>query len=216
MRMLKLDAKERDLKMSVDNIRKEGLLPVVVYGAKEETLSLTLVQAEFAKVWKEAGETSVITLSTPKGEKQVLIHEIQRGPVTNEPIHVDLYSVKKGQKVTVAVPLEFVGVAPAMKELSGNLVTVMHEIEIEAEPQNMPNSIEVDISLLVDFESHILVKDIKLASGLVAVTDAEETVALVAAAKEEEVIVEAVDLDSIDVEKKGKEEGEEEVEEKKS
>ena len=211
MSMFKLDAKERDLKVSVDNIRKEGLLPVVVYGAGEETLSLTLVLAEFIRVWKEAGETSVITLTFPNGEKQVLIHEIQRGPVTNEPIHVDLYSVKKGQKVTVSVPLVFVGESPAVKELSGNLVEVLHEIDIEAEPQNMPNSIEVDVVSLVDFDSHILVKDITLGSGLVAITGAEETVALVAASvEEEEEVAPVADLDSIDVEKKGKEETEEE------
>ena len=216
MSMLKLDAKERDLKVSVDKIRKEGLLPVVVYGSKEETLSLTVVLLEFIKVWKEAGETSVVTLTTPKGEKQILIHEIQLGPVSHEPIHADFYSIKKGQKVTVAVPLEFVGVSPAVKELGGNLVMVMHEIEVEGEPQNIPSSMDIDITSLVDYESRILVKDVSLPTGLIATASADETIALVVEAKEEEEPSVEVDMDSIDVEKKGKEEteGDGEAEEK--
>ena len=111
--------------------------------------------------------------------------------------------------VEVNIPINFVGVSEAVKTLGGSLVKVMHEIEVEAEASNLPHEIDVDISALVDFESRIHVKDIKLASGVTFVTDPEEVVALVAPSREEaeEEVVAPVDVSEIGLsEKKGKKE----------
>ena len=160
---------------------------------------------------KEAGESTVVVLSGIGNTKEALIHDVDVDPITGEPRHADFYIIEKGKAVVVRVPLEFEGSAPAIKELGGTLVKTLHEIEIEALPANLPHNIVVDISSLIDFDSQILAQDIKLPDGVTLVTALTEVVALASEAKEEEEETEETatpDLESIEVEKKGKEEAE--------
>ena len=212
--MLTLNTKERDVKIVPDVYRKQGLLPCVYYGPKEKPVSISVVKSEFLKVWKEAGESTVVVLNTGKAEIEVLIHDIAFDPVRNDVIHVDFYVLEKGKVVEVSVPLEFIGISKAVKDMSGTLVKVLHEIDIEALPKDLPHSISVDISALSDLDAQILVSDIKLPVGVTLVTDPEEVVAAISVAEEEKEEVPAVDLSAIEVEKKGKKE-EEGAEEKK-
>jgi len=186
-------------------------MPAVFYGKKEKSTPITISKAEFKKVWKEAGESSVIDLVGNNIEAEALIYDVDLDPVTDEPRHADFYVFEKGKKIEIAVPLEFIGVAPAVKDMGGTLVKVLHEIEIEALPKDLPHNISVDISSLLNFDSQILAKDIKLPQGVVLVTKLEEVVASVYETKEEVEEVVPVDLASIEVQKKGKEakEGEE-------
>jgi large subunit ribosomal protein L25 len=140
-----------------------------------------------------------------------MIHEVAYHPVTGKPLHVDFYVIEKGKKVTTNVPLEFVGEAPAVKSLGGTLMKIMHEIEIEAMPKDLPHEIVADISVLETFDSHITLADLKLPPGVTALGNPEDTIASIAEPKEEEEEpVEAIDMESIEVEKKGKQEEEEE------
>jgi large subunit ribosomal protein L25 len=184
--------------------------PAVFYGPKEDSTSVFVTKRDFVKVWKEVGESSVIILEGAGDEKQALIQEVALDPVSDEPIHADFYIIEKGKKVEVDVPLEYVGESPAVKNLGAVLVKVMHELPIEAEPVNLPHEIEVDISSLVDFESNITVKDLKIPAGVTVLAEAEETVALVQEPREEEEEEEPVEFDEsmVEVEKKGKEESE--------
>ena len=186
-------------------------MPAVFYGKKEKSTPITISKAEFKKVWKEAGESSVIDLVGNNIEAEALIYDVDLDPVTDEPRHADFYVFEKGKKIEIAVPLEFIGVAPAVKDMGGTLVKVLHELEIEALPKDLPHNISVDISSLLNFDSQILAKDIKLPQGVVLVTKLEEVVASVYETKEEVEEVVPVDLASIEVQKKGKEakEGEE-------
>ena len=113
---------------------------------------------------------------------------------------------EKGKKIEVNIPLAFVGVSPAVKDLGGNLVKVMHEITIEASPENLPHEIEVDISALTTFDSVILAKDITLPKGVSLATEEDEVVASVSAPRGDEPEEPAVapDLSAIEVVKKGK------------
>ncbi|OHA20133.1 MAG: hypothetical protein A2849_03540 [Candidatus Taylorbacteria bacterium RIFCSPHIGHO2_01_FULL_51_15] len=193
-------------------LRVRGFIPAVFYGRKESSTPIAIALKDFKKVLKEAGESTVIKLSGLGEEKEALIHEVDYEPVSGEPRHADFYVFEKGQKVQVAVPLNFIGIAPAVKELGGTLVKVLHEIEIEAVPSNLPHAIDVDISALINFESQIEAKDIVLPEGVGLTENPNEVVALVAEAKEEaEAPIEAVDLSAIEVEKKGKEETTEEA-----
>jgi large subunit ribosomal protein L25 len=188
--------------------RAAGKLPISVYGAKEESGSYFVEIKDFKKVLRAAGESTIVTLSTPNGDKDTLIHDISFHPLSGEPIHADFLVVEKNKPITVHVPLEFVGEAPVEK-LSAMVVKVMHELEIEALPKDLPHQIEVDISSLVDLESRITVADIKLPTGVTTEVDPEEVVVSVTEAGEEVVEEETpVDLSSIEVEKKGKEEEE--------
>ncbi len=194
--------------------REAGLLPVVVYGAGEQAHSLFVDAKDFMKVWKMAGESSVVSLNTPEGKKDVLIQEVSLHSVSDQPIHADFYMVRADQLIKVNVPLRFEGTAPAAKTFGGVLVKVMHEIEVEALPANLPHEVTVDVSGIVNLEDQVTVKDLKLPAGVKVEAHADDVVALVSVGKEEsEEPAIPVDLSKIEVEKKGKkpEEGEAEA-----
>lgn len=206
--MLTLQADIRDTKIDTTDLRKAGHIPAVFYGKREASTPITLKQTEFMKVWKEAGESSVVTLNTPQGPKDSLIHDVEINSVTGIPTHVDFYVFEAGHKVEVSLPIEFVGVSAAVKDLGGTLVKVLHELAVEAMPKDLPHNIAVDISALANFGDQIAAKDIPLPKGVELKANPEEMIVTVSAPreeKEEEAVV-APDLSSIEVEKKGKEE----------
>ncbi len=207
--MLTLEVKNRAKGGNLDKIRKDGYMPAVFYGKKEESTPVAISLADFLKVWKQAGESSVVVLKSEKGEVEALIHDVDVDPVTEVPRHADFYVFEKGHKLKLDVPLEFVGVSPAVKDLGGILIKVMFEVKIEAMPKDLPKKIEVDISPLVNFEAQILASDLKLPEGVTLIESPTEVVALVSMPKEEkEEEVAPVDLSAIEVEKKGKKEEE--------
>lgn len=206
-----LQVKERQERgKKLERLRQNGELPAVVYGPKEETTPLTLNAKAFEKAFREAGESSVLVLSGLGDDKEVLIHEVSFNVVKGGIEHVDFYAIEKGKEVTVHVPLEFVGEAPAVK-LGGSLTKALHEVEVTSKPANLPHQIEVDVSSLNTFEDMIRIKDLKVPTNVKVGNDPEETVALVAETKEEPVETEAVDMLAIEVEKKGKEESDPEA-----
>ena len=209
-RMLQLTVQERDTKKgtkaSPESLRKKGLLPAVFYGPKEKTTAIVLNKIDFVKTLREAGESTVIGLQTPKGEIEALVREVSYEPERGEPIHVDFYIPEKGKTVAVYVPLVFVGTSFAIKDLGGTLVKVLHEIEVEALPKDLPHDIKIDINALVDLDSQILAESISLPAGVTLITEPEEVVAAISVAEEENEETAPVDLSSIEVEKKGKKE----------
>ncbi len=193
----------------LDRVRAAGKLPAVMYGPKEETTPLSVNQIAFEKLFKQAGESSVITLQGLTGPKDVLVQDVAFDPRRGGIIHVDFYAVEAGKEITVHVPLEFAGEVPALK-LGGTLTKVLHEIEVTCTPQNLPQHITVDVSVLVDFETQIHVKDLVIPANVKVENDPEDVVALVQAVEEEkEEPAAAVDMSAIEVEKKGKTETEE-------
>ncbi len=163
--MLTLEYKSRQKADKLPRLQRDGFIPAVFYGPKEETTSIAINQIEFKKVWKEAGESSVVVLKGTNGEHDTLIQVVDVHPVTGIPRHADFYVMEKGKKVQVGVPLEFEGTSPAVKDLGGLLVKVLHELEIEAMPKDLPHELKVDISALAALDSQILAQDIKLPSG---------------------------------------------------
>jgi large subunit ribosomal protein L25 len=208
--MFKLQAKTRDAKKGLESLRKSGSLPAVFYGMGKKSTAVVLDAKEFEKVWKKAGESSTVTLSTPSGDVETLIHDVQVDPVKDFPIHVDFLAIDINKAIKVKVHLDFTGVSDAVKSGAGILIKVMHELEIEALPKNLPHGLKVDISKLKTLSDQILVKDIILPEGVSAVPAADSVVAAISEQKEEAVEVAAapVDLSAIEVEKKGKKEEE--------
>lgn len=205
--MLKLKTETRTSGSS----RQDGVVPAVVYGPKVENTPVVISMAELQKVWKSAGESTVITLEGAINGVDVLIHDMQRDPVTSEIIHVDFYAVDKDKKIAVDIPLEFIGSAPAVKEQGGVFMKIMHELSIESLPKDLPHAIEVDISSLINLEDQITAGAIKLPAGVTLNVDPEEVVALVTAAKEEsDEAPTTIDMSAIGLsEKKGKKDDEE-------
>lgn len=206
--MLSIIAKTREPKADLEVLRGAGDIPAVYYGAGVNSTSISIPKTAFQKIWREAGESTPIELVVDGKKVNVLIHEVALHAVSNEPTHVDFKVVDMNKKVSVFVPLEFTGVAPAVKNGLGTLVKVMHEIEIEALPKDLPHSVVVDISALVDLESQLSVSDIALPNGVTAITKGTEIVVSIAAQQEEKEDTGPVDLSAIEVEKKGKKEEE--------
>lgn len=206
---INIKAEKREKLGKLDGLRKAGFLPAVFYGHKKEATPIQIKKNEFLKAWKNAGESTVIKLNTPDGDIEALIHEVDFDPVSGEPRHADFYVFEKGHKVEISVPLEFIGVSPAVKDLGGVLMKIMHELKVKAEPSNLPHQIEVDISPITELEGQILAKDLNLPKGVELMENPEEVVVTVATPKAEKKEEEApVDLSQIEVEKKGKQEEE--------
>ncbi len=203
--MITLDVEKRDTKTKLDQVRKAGKIPAVFYGKKEKSTPISLSFPIFEKTLKEAGESTILHLKGDGIDVDVLVQDVDLDPVTDKPRHVDFYAIEKGKKLEIKIPLEFVGVAPAVKDLGGILVKVMHEIEIEALPKDLPHNLEADISLLATFDSVVTAGSIKLPEGVTLITKADEVVASVYEPKEEVAEVAPVDLSTIEVQKKGKE-----------
>lgn len=207
-----LKVKERTERgKQLTKLRNGGELPAVVYGPKEETTALTLDKAVFEKMYKEAGESTIITLTGVGEDKEVLVHDMAFDPAKGGPIHVDFYAIERGKELTVDVPLEYIGEAPAVK-LGGSLTKVLHEVEVTCRPSKLPQHLTVDVSKLETFEDQIQIKDLEVPDGVKIENEEDEVVAMVQEVQEEvEETPSAIDMDAIEVEEKGKkEEGESE------
>jgi large subunit ribosomal protein L25 len=124
MQEIKLNAKKREVfGKKVKHLRKEGLIPSNVYGKKTKSIALTIDRGEFDKVFKDAGETSVVKLliDGDKEDRPILIQNIQRSPLTEEPLHVDLRQIVLTEKVTAEIPVEITGESPAVEQKIGRL-----------------------------------------------------------------------------------------------
>jgi len=184
--MLALEIKVREPKESVDSLRKRGVMPAVFYGPKEGALAISIDALKFDRVWKEAGETTVIQLKGVGDVKEILIHDVQFHPVTSIPLHADFYVLEKGKKIRIKVPLKFVGVALAEK--AGNIVSkALHEVEIEVAPAELPHDLPVDISNLANVGDHITAVQIKLPPSATLITQAGDIVVSITEFKEEKI-----------------------------
>ncbi|MCC7469605.1 MAG: 50S ribosomal protein L25, partial [Bacteroidetes bacterium] len=146
---------------------------------------------------------STVTLNTPNGDFDVLIHDVQHDPRTSDPIHIDFLAVDMTKEIEVDVPFEFVGESSAVKA-GGILVKVMHEVKVSALPSKIPHSISVDISKLDNNDAVVALKDLDVPAGVKIIEDAETVVASIAVAKDEPLESAPVDLSTIEVEAKGK------------
>ncbi len=182
--MLKLDVTKRDAQESVEALRKRGMVPAVFYGPKEMATPVSVEEGSLKRVWRAAGETAIISLSGVGEQKETLIRDMQFHPVTGSLLHADFYVLEKGKKITISVPLEFMGSAPAEKA-GAVIVKTMHEVEIDVSPAELPQHLVVDLSKLELVDDHILASDIALPSSATLITDRDEIVALAKAFQEE-------------------------------
>lgn len=178
--MLSLSAEIRkDFGKKVKNLRKKGILPGVLYGPKIDNRPLEIDLKEFEKIYKEAGESSLISLEIDKKKFLVLIHEVKLDSLTEKPIHVDFYQPRLEEEVTAEVPLVFEGEAGAVKDLGGTLVKNISEVEVKALPQNLPHEIKVNIDRLKTFEDNILIKDLIISEEVKILKEPKEVVVAV-------------------------------------
>lgn len=186
--MNKLEAKNRKISgKKVKLLRKTGVVPAVLYGPKVKEPKMLEVEYErFREVYKKVGESSLIKLKLDKEEKDVLIRDVQEDPMTGNFLHVDFYEVPMTEKITLTIPLKFIGESEAVKNLGGILVKNIFEIEIESLPKDIPTEVDIDITVLKTFEDVIKIKDIAIPSGVKIIASSEEIIALVSPPRTEE------------------------------
>lgn len=218
MEKLSLKVKLRSALGNKNNaLRRQGLVPGVLYGRKIENKNLIMNTAEFGKVYRQAGESTLIDLELEDGQTQkVLIQDLQIDPLTNKVTHVDFRGIDMSEKLEVKIPLKFIGESPAVRELSGILVKAMGELEVRCLPQALVHEIVVDLSSLATIGANLRVKDLKLPAGLevmqkedavvVTVTEPRSEEEMAALEEKPEMKVEEVKV--VEKEKKEKEEEE--------
>lgn len=200
---MELITQKRDIfGKATKTLRGKGLIPAELYGHGLENLHLSVPAKEFAKLFKQAGESTIIKLKV-EDEKDfnVLVHDISKNALTDEISHIDFYSVRMDEKIKTRVPLEFIGESIAVKEQSGVLIKSMREVEVEALPADLPRHIQVDIGLISNIGNSILVKDLPVKKGVKLLVDPETAVAtVIEMAKEEEVAAPVASVEDVKVE----------------
>src|SRR5690242_4755078 len=167
-------------------VRREGMVPITVYGGGAETVAAVAPLAELAAILRsESGRNTIFTIDVDgAGASEVMFHERQIDPIKGRLIHADLTRLVKGQKIEVTVPLHLTGEPIGVKEKQGVLEQVLREIEIKCEPRDIPDSLDVDVSGL-DVHDVLHVSDIPVAEGIEILNDAEQVIATVGIVKEE-------------------------------
>lgn len=205
---------------TADEVRARGLLPGVLYGPEMEPVSLAVDYNQFAKLYNEAGESSLLDFTLDnKGEPiKTLIQEVQYDPVKGRMIHFDLRQIKMSEEMTAKVELVFVGESAAVKEQGGTLVKALGEVEVKCLPKDLVSEIKVDISFLATFDDVIRVKDLPLPAGIKLTIEPETTVVKVNAPLTDEQIKAMEEegqkgVEAVEVTEEGKKEESEEEKE---
>ena len=163
----------------VKRLRREGLVPGVVYGpVLDQTVSVSVNEREFRKFYMTHGHSTIFTLTWDGGKQPVLIREVQVDPVRQDMLHIDFFAPNMRVVLRQSVPVSLHGGAEDI-EAGGVLQHVLNEIEVEALPANLPSEIQVDISSLTAIGDSLHVRDIEAPADVTIVTDPDATVASV-------------------------------------
>lgn len=193
--MIELSVRPRtELGKKTNALRRSGFLPAIVYGEKVPSQPVSVLYSDFMKVFREAGESTIFTLKVEGGkEHDVLIYSVTFDPLKDIPEHVDFYAVPQHRAIRHKVPFEFAGEPPAVKNLGGILIKIMHEIEIEALPKDLPHALRVDISSLAELGSKIHVREIRVPAGVKIHGHADDVIVLIEQPRTEEELKESIE-----------------------
>ena len=184
----KIQAKQREGRGKNDSrrARRDGLVPITVYGGGGETVAAVAPLRDLAAILRsESGRNTIFTIDVEGfGESEVMFHDRQIDPIKGRLIHADLTRLVKGQKIEVTVPLHLEGEPVGVKESQGVLEQILREVEIRCEPRSIPDVINVDVSHL-DLQDVLHISDIKVAEGIEILHDADQAVATVGMTREE-------------------------------
>jgi large subunit ribosomal protein L25 len=179
--MLQLPVQSRQkLGKRAKQVRHEGNVPAILYGYGIPSRPVQVESRTFEKVWKEVGESSLVSLEFDDTTKQtVLIQDLNRDVLSGAPMHVDFYAVRMDRPIEADIPLVFTGEADAVRTLGGVLVKAIHSFDIRALPKDLPHEIEINISSLKTFDDQLFIKDITLPEGVEVLSDIEQVVTFV-------------------------------------
>ncbi|GAP06583.1 ribosomal protein L25, Ctc-form [Anaerolinea thermolimosa] len=185
MERIVLEAKKRTDKRNAKALRREGLLPAVMYGRHFPSTPIVLNAHDASLKLMGLSTSTIINIDLEGETHAALVRERQRDFIKNSLLHVDFQVVSLTEKIRTLVGLHFDGVSTAVKDYNGVLVTNLNEVEVEALPQDLPERIHVDLSVLNHIGDQIQVKDLVVPSGVEILTDPDEVVVVVSATQEE-------------------------------
>ena len=175
-----LKAKTREITgKKVKQLREENVIPAVLYGHGIKPHNITVNYLDFNRVFEKAGESSLVELELEGKKSNVLVHDTQIDPMNGRFSHIDFFQVNMKEEVETEIPLEFIGEAPAVKELGGVLIKSLDAVTVKCLPADLPEKYEVDISKLVTFDDTIAVKDLKVSEKVEILDDSETIIASV-------------------------------------
>lgn len=184
----RVQAKQREGRGKNDarRARRDGMVPITLYGAGGETVAAVAPLRDLAAILRtEAGRNTIFTIDIEGvGESEVMFHDRQIDPVKGRLIHADLTRLVKGQKIEVTVPLHLTGEPVGVREKQGVLEQVIREIDVRCQPRDIPDSIDVDVTNL-DVHDMLHVSDIKVGEGVEILTDGDHVIATVGIVREE-------------------------------
>jgi large subunit ribosomal protein L25 len=187
MEQLELKAQARTLfGKKTKRLRREGLIPAILYGPRTDAVSLQVPERELSSVLDEAGTNRLINLlvDDEKKPRMIVARDVQRDIITQSLIHVDLYEVVMTEKITADVPITLVGEAPGVAKKQGLLVRGVDSVQIHCLPDHLIHQIEVDISVLEEKDQAILVEDLVVGEDIEILTNPEEVVAQILTVRE--------------------------------
>lgn len=176
MEKISLQAEIRDTAEKLAHIRSNKMLPAVVYWHKEDSLALTLNYADFLKTFRKTWASHIINLKVGKKDLEVLVHEVQKEPVSGDFLHIDFYAITRWEVLTTKIHLNFTWVSQAVKEW-GILNEIHKEIEVKCKPGDLVDAFDVDLTLLKEIGDSIRVSDLVIDTKKYTIlTHAEEIV----------------------------------------
>jgi large subunit ribosomal protein L25 len=194
----------------VSQLRRAGLLPGVIYGYNFESTPITLDARNAGRVIPRLTSSSIVNIDLDGKLIPALVREKQKNYIKNVLTHVDFLAVSMTEKIRAEVSLHFSGLAPAIKEFSAAIVNNMSSVEVEALANDLPERIEVDLSVLAKIGDTIHVRDLIIPENVTLLTDIDEMVAVATATHEEAVeVIPAGEVAEPEIIEKGKKEEEE-------
>lgn len=163
----KLNVQPREMTgKQVKQVRKQGMIPVALYGPKYESANFAVAEKEFRKTFHTAGYSQLIDADVNGDAEKLLVKEVQIHPVTDEILHASLYVIDKNTPITAEVPVELVGLAPVQDLGLGFVVPALDTITIHCLPSKLISKIEVDITAMAEVGQSISISDLKLPEGV--------------------------------------------------
>ncbi len=159
MEKLTLVATVRDTETKLSTIRGDKMVPAVVYGHGIAAQSVTVGASELLKTFRKSGKTHIVELSLGGKKQDVLIHEVQRAPVSGDFLHIDFFAVSATEKIHVSIPVHTTGTSPA-QVLGGLIEQNMHEVEVKCLPRHLVDAFEIDLAKLENLGDILHVKDL--------------------------------------------------------
>ena len=187
MEKVVLKATKRDvIGKQVKAMRRDGKLPAVIYGRHNEPIIISLDSHTASLALGRLSSSSLVTIDVDGTEYATLVREKQRDYIKNRLLHVDFLAVSQDETLTATVGLHFVGVSIAVKDYNAVLVHNLEELEVECLPADLPERIDVDISVLSRIGDGIRVRDVIVSDKVRILENPDTMVAVATAPKVEE------------------------------